>query len=178
MLQPRGSRKKTRVLHVTKWQKVLLHTPERPRNACKTCSCRKAGGTHSISGFFRSDFGFVLLWLPRKFFLLREFHHTAHFLLWATEKKERECYKMFPCLAFLVVICFIYCLLDCILPRYLLNFYPPYTCFSKHKARLELLQCLQKPVLSKNPSTPPRASTGYQSPQFFSILYAISINFK
>lgn len=94
------------------------------------------------------------------------------------QRKKKEYYKMIQCLAFFVIICFIYCLLDCIIPRYLLNCYPPYTYFRQCMASPELLQCLQKPVLSKNPSTQPQASTGYHSPQFFSTLYAISINFN
>lgn len=74
--------------------------PEKPRNAFKTCSCRKAGGTHSIGRFFRSDFGFVLLWLPRKFFLLREFYHTAYFLVWAKKIKRLQNVSMLSILCY------------------------------------------------------------------------------
>lgn len=155
----------------------FYYTPQgNPETPAKHAAAARQGVLTALVGFLDLTLDLSFSGSPESSFFSGSF--TTLRISLSGGKKKREYYKMFQCLAFFVIICFIYCLLDCTIPRYLVNSYPPYTCFSQCRARLEVQQCLQKPVLSQNPNTPPRASTGYHSPQFFSTLYAISINFN
>lgn len=155
----------------------FYYTPQRnPETSAKHAAAGRQEVLTALVGFLDLTLDLSFSGSPESSFFSGSFTTLRASL--SGQRKGKEHYKMFQCLAFFVIICFIYCLLDCIIPRYLLNCYPSYTCFSQCRARLELLQWLQKPVLSKNPSTPPRASTGYHSPLFSSTLYAISINFN
>lgn len=133
-------------------------------------SSKKAGHTHSISRFFRSDFGFVFLWFPSMFSLLRKFHCAMHFLFWCNSKKKKKrvlqnllmlsitCYYLFVITCYtasLQVICWITC-------------YTIHTLVSANNARFEHLQYLQEPVLSEKTSMPSQGGNDYHSPHVLS----------
>lgn len=73
-----------------KWhENFTIYPKETQKHLQSIWSIRNAGHTHSISRFFGSGFGFVFLWLPSMFSLLRNFHWTIHFLFWCNRRKIR-----------------------------------------------------------------------------------------